>query len=350
MARPWCGSERARVGLSLGGVLTVSDGTGFFLITPNGVAGSLSASVALEGVAGVSFSGTFAVADQQHRRPPSTRASRSAPAPSGCNCPPGRTSGSRASAISLTIAGQTLSGNVAFERFTRPNGTTFVRVGLNGVRLAIGDGTNDLLTVSDGAGSLVITPAGHRRIVLRHRGAQRPRRDAQRHHPRRHQPHRSARRRDVRRRRPDSPRCSSRPATYLRVIATGVDVGIAGLRLSGNFLFEQGTTPAGLTFLRIGMTNVEIAIGDGGTDLVRVTVTTGEPRGPQRRRLRRLQRHRERRHPGCHAGRNVRRRVQHIDVARRPRRAARPSRRRRCGCPPAASRSTSPASRSASPV
>ena len=46
----------------------------------------------------------------------------------------------------ITLFGQTLRGNFVFEQFTRADGTTFVRVGMSGVSLALGDGASDILT------------------------------------------------------------------------------------------------------------------------------------------------------------------------------------------------------------
>ena len=147
----------ANVHITLGGVVAVTNGTGFFLITPSGIAGQVSASVALTGITGVSFSGTFGLAINNTASEIDERIQVGA-ATVRLVLPIGPYLRVEGTGILLTIAGQSLSGNVAFEQLTGPNGA-FVKVALSEVELAIGDGTKDLLTVSNGQGAVVIYPA-----------------------------------------------------------------------------------------------------------------------------------------------------------------------------------------------
>ncbi len=143
------------VGIDLGdGLLTVTNGTGFFVVGPAGIAGTLSATLAIDPSTGVTFGGTFGVSinntptaiDESILVGASTLRLR---LPAG---PYLRVEGT---GVVLGIAGQSLSGNVAFEQLTI-DGAPVIRVALSDVTLAIGDGTTDLVTVSDGRGSILI--------------------------------------------------------------------------------------------------------------------------------------------------------------------------------------------------
>ena len=58
--------------------------------------------------------------------------------------------------IVITLAGQRITGDLVLEK-ARSNGADVVRVGLRNVSAAFGDGTTDLVTLSEGVGLLVIT-------------------------------------------------------------------------------------------------------------------------------------------------------------------------------------------------
>src|SRR4029079_11575979 len=119
-------------------------------------AGSLSAGVALTGITGVTFTGTFGLAINNTTAAVDESIQVGA-ATVGLQLPAGPYLRVEGTGIQLTIAGQSLSGNVAFEQVSR-GGRTLVRVALSDVNLAIGDGSTDLLTVSGGQGSLLIYP------------------------------------------------------------------------------------------------------------------------------------------------------------------------------------------------
>ena len=150
------------VGLSLGGVVTVSEGTGLFLIAPDGIAGELSADVALN-IPGVTFEGSFGIAiNTTSRAVQSTimlaNDTLSIDLPSG---PYLRVEGL---SITLGIGGVVLSGDVAFEQVTEdgPDGlpntaddVSETRILFNNVSLDLG---GDVLRIFDGSGALVIVP------------------------------------------------------------------------------------------------------------------------------------------------------------------------------------------------
>jgi hypothetical protein len=107
----------ARVGLSIaGGLVTVTNGTGLFVIAPGGIAGSLSAGVSL-GVTGVSLSGAFAL-ELNTTAQAVTESLAVGAGTVAIDLPAGpylRVSGT---GVALTIAGQTLRGDFSFERTT----------------------------------------------------------------------------------------------------------------------------------------------------------------------------------------------------------------------------------------
>src|SRR5207245_2599598 len=60
----------------------------------------------------------------------------------------------------LTVLGQTLSGNFIFEQLTVAGGEKITRLAVDQVSLSIGDGTTTFLAIDQGRGSLFISAAG----------------------------------------------------------------------------------------------------------------------------------------------------------------------------------------------
>ena len=63
--------------------------------------------------------------------------------------------------VELTVLGQTLSGNFAFEQITSTDtatstSRTITRIAVSSVTLRLGDGTTDFVTLTEGQGSFVI--------------------------------------------------------------------------------------------------------------------------------------------------------------------------------------------------
>ena len=280
----------ANVGLNLAGVVVVSNGAGFFVITPAGIAGELSATVSLNNVPDVSFSGTFGV--QLNNTGIAINESIQVGAGvSTLALPAGPFLRVTGDDIILSVAGQTLRGNFAFEQFTRADGSIFVRAGTNGVSLAIGDGANDILTLTNGAGSLVILPDDAATAGVDESGIA------------------GSFSGDVT---IDIPGVSlsatltvnlnqtaaaisesfvvggtattlELPAgNFFEVVGEDIELVIAGQTLSGNFTFRQSTETIDLgagasaqSVLFISFSEVELGLGDGTTDFVRVNA---EPR------------------------------------------------------------------------
>ena len=69
-----------------------------------------------------------------------------------------------ATGLRLTIAGQTLTGDFAFEKVTSTPASgparTVVRVGAANVSLRLGDGAADFVRVTDGQGALILSNGG----------------------------------------------------------------------------------------------------------------------------------------------------------------------------------------------
>ncbi len=258
------------VSIALGGVVSVTNGTGALLLTPAGVAGQLSASVALTGIAGVSFSGTFSLAINNT----SSAIDETIQVGAGTlrlQLPAGPYLRVEGTGIQLTIAGQRLSGNVAFEQITRPTGT-IVRVALSDVSLAIGDGTNDLLTVTGGTGSLLILPGG---VAGSFSG------DVALHIPgvnlsatvqvSINQISPSTEVHETFTVAGQAVNLDLPAGPYFRLSVTNAVLSFAGLELSGDFSFEQGGT-APDSYLAITISDASLVIAGG---LVAVTVASG---------------------------------------------------------------------------
>src|SRR6185369_7804146 len=56
---------------------------------------------------------------------------------------------------------------------------------------------------------------------------------------------------------------------------TNLNVTVFGQSFSGNFAFEQVTKPGGQKIIRIGLTNVHLAMGDGANTFVELNGGTG---------------------------------------------------------------------------
>ena len=135
--------------LKLGGtlanpILTVSQtGVATFVLTPFGIAGSLSASVALA-VPGVSFTGAFAVS------------LNTMPVPAA-GLPAGPYLRVESASASLTVLGQLLTGSFSLEQVTTALGLKAVKLAVSGISVSLAGG---LVSVHQGFGLFVITPQG----------------------------------------------------------------------------------------------------------------------------------------------------------------------------------------------
>jgi len=139
--------------------VVVTKGTGLLIITDKGIAGSLSARVEIQNIENVSFEGIFGIAvntmDQEvHEAFTLGQTLVSLDLPKG---PYVKVEGSD---IALTVAGQTLKGNFAFEQKTEENGSKTITVTASDISLRFGDGKTDFVVVSNGYGTIVIDENG----------------------------------------------------------------------------------------------------------------------------------------------------------------------------------------------
>lgn len=147
------------VSLNLGGdAVRVADAAGFFLLSPTGMAGSISGTVSLT-VPGVNFAGNFAVEIN------TTAASVDETIQVGGQTltlqltagPFVRVTGE---GVTLSVLGQTLTGNFSFEQVTAAGGEKLTTVIASNVSLSLGDGTTSFVSVTNGEGALLLTSAG----------------------------------------------------------------------------------------------------------------------------------------------------------------------------------------------
>ncbi|MEQ1861602.1 MAG: LEPR-XLL domain-containing protein, partial [Chthoniobacteraceae bacterium] len=257
----------SNVSLSLGsGLVNVTNGSGFLLLTTAGVAARFGGTVAVT-VPNVAFSGAFTVEinntfDAVNQSIAVGGGVQTLSLPAG---PFLRVTGED---VSLRVVGQTLRGSFTFEQVA-----TKVRVGVRDVSLALGDGAKTFLSVTNGAGVFVMTPAGlagrvsgdvavtipnvelsaSLAVAINNTNAE------------------VNETFDV----AGIPTTLTLPAgPFVRVEGNGVSAMILGQRLGGNFSFEAtGTVPNRV--VSIAASNVSLALGDGTTDFVTLTNGSG---------------------------------------------------------------------------
>ncbi|PYQ02014.1 MAG: hypothetical protein DMF83_24450, partial [Acidobacteria bacterium] len=270
-------------------MLVVHNGEGVLLILPAGVAGRLSAQVGLAANSGVSLRGSFSLEFN------TTSAAISQTFRIGANTtvldlvagPFLRVSGDD---VSLVVAGQTLSGNFAFEQITTgrgqdgipgtPDDILALRIAATDVSLSLGDGSVSILSATSGSGTFLIidragSPSPGRGIAGRLSAT-------------------------VALRGVPGVSLSGTLAVeinntgeeidqvffvgglpvpfkieagnFVRVSGTGVRVDVLGQTLTGNFAFEERTVDKTVT---VTFSEVEFGLGDGTRDFVRVTKGAG---------------------------------------------------------------------------
>ncbi len=257
----------ANVQLSLGDgatpVVQLTNGVGELLVTSTGLAGGFGGTVALN-VPGVQVAGTF---DLLVNTTPTAVAGPFALSGgrSIASIPAGPYLKLTGTGVSLTIAGQTLSGDFSIERSTTGSATV-TRITASNVSLSLGDGTTTYLSLRQGEGSLLVTAAGL---------AGRISADVQTSNV----PGFALSGRLSIAVNTTSAAAEGLPAgPYLRVEALGVTAAFLGQTLTGDFAFERTTkaTAAGTTpVVRIGATNVAFALTAGGQPVVSLTGGTG---------------------------------------------------------------------------
>ncbi|HSF99150.1 MAG TPA: VCBS repeat-containing protein, partial [Ornithinibacter sp.] len=211
--------------LSFEGVGALLSGVeGIFVLAPGGLAGSLRGTVNLSGVLpdGVTFSGTFGLAINRTAGTVTESVTVGGQTLS-LDLPAGPYLRVFGEDIQVALFGQSLTGNVAFEQVgTGPTATT--TISFSEVELRLGDGTTDLVVLSNGEGTFTLSsfdPPG--------------------------------------------------PTTAVRVMVGSMSVDVAvnvpGVTLGGTFALEIDTTP-GASKLRVGGIGLTLEIGGqrlGGT-------------------------------------------------------------------------------------
>ena len=123
--------------------LSLIDGQGALTISPAGIVGSLSATVQTLAIPGVTL-GAVAIA----LNTTSTAAQ---------GIPAGPFFGVEANGASVSVGGQTLSGNLAIQVSTASGGATVVAIAVSGASASFGGG---LATLTNGSGALLVSTAG----------------------------------------------------------------------------------------------------------------------------------------------------------------------------------------------
>ena len=151
----------ANVGLSLGdgtNGVSITNASGALVLSPNGIAGRVEGTVALT-IPDVTFAGTFGIAVNSSNAPVSETFMLGDDLVN-LDLPVGPYVRVEGTNVELTIAGQTLTGNAAFEQGVDADGGTVVTVALTDVSLSLGSGTDPIVSVTNGQGAFLITDAG----------------------------------------------------------------------------------------------------------------------------------------------------------------------------------------------
>ena len=256
----------ANVGLRLGtpdrDIVVVTNGSGSFQILPGGIRGTVTATVAID-IPGVAASGTFSVQIDTTITPSSLRVT-------GTN-------------VSLTVAGQTIAGDFTFEKATS-GGQPVIAIaitgadddgdGTPGAKVVLGDGTTTFLTIKNIRGAILVTNAGiaadmTAAVVLGPALAQNLTLNTGPISLVVNTTNVAVNRTFT---------IGANPAITLNVAAgpylrvqigtptTKAKLAVFGQSIEGVFLFEQQTTKAGAKVIRIGMTGVNLFLGDPGVD------------------------------------------------------------------------------------
>ena len=265
------------VGLSLGSdpqnpLVSLTNGQGALLVTSAGIAGQIGANVATN-IPNVTFSGAFSLSIN------TTNAAVDESFLVGgqtvlLTVPAGPFVRVDGTGVKLGVAGQTLTGDFAFEQTTDSANNKVVKVGVANLGLRLGDGTTDFVVVSGGNGALVISPAGFAGTLAATVALNIPGVTfsgtlsvsiAQTSAPL-----------DETITVGGTPIEISVPSagSYVKVSGTGVQLGLLGQTLSGDFAFEK-VTEGNASRVVVAANNVSLNLGDGTTNFVVVTGGSG---------------------------------------------------------------------------
>ncbi|MCX8155585.1 MAG: hypothetical protein N3J91_03895 [Verrucomicrobiae bacterium] len=142
-------------GASASNILTVSNGSGAFILSQGGLAGTATATVGVN-AAGVSVGGTFTVRINDRNAAVSETVDVGG-APVTVNLPAGPYVQVRGQGVTLTVLGVGLNGDFSFEQKNTLSGSRVITVTAANVSFNFG---TSLLTASNGAGLFMMTDAG----------------------------------------------------------------------------------------------------------------------------------------------------------------------------------------------
>src|SRR5206468_10983824 len=146
------------LGAGAGDLLTVSDASGAIFVMPASVFGGFTVAVALN-VPGISFSGTLKF--QLNTGPMAVHETlRVGVVPVQVQLPQGPYLRVAGTGVGVTVVGQTLSGDFAFERTLDAGGHAIVRLHASNVSAGLGGNGTPVLALTGGSGNLVVTSAG----------------------------------------------------------------------------------------------------------------------------------------------------------------------------------------------
>ena len=239
------------LGAGAGDLLTVSDASGAIFVMPASVFGEITGAVALN-VPGISVSGTLEI--QLNTGPMAVHETlRVGVVPVQVQLPQGPYLRVAGTGVGLTLVGQTLSGDFAFERTLDAGGHAIVRLQASNVSAGLGGNGTPVLALTGGSGSLVVTSTGTAgqlsgNVVLNVPGVSLSGTIA------------------LSVNTTAAPANGLPPGPYLRVeagtAASAATLSVLGQQLSGRFAFEEIRNSLGQRIVRMAATGVEMSFAN----------------------------------------------------------------------------------------
>ncbi len=278
------GQKLVRVGVANGslslanGLVTAGSISGAFLVTPAGVAGTATAVVQAGAGTGVGIAGTLTLTVNTTGARVDEVVSVGSQsvaivAPAG---PYVRFSGT---GLVLTVLGQRISGDLSVEQLTTTSGTKVVKLALANAEIALGDGRQTLISLTGGQGSLLVVDKGSgvKGVAGRVSGTV-----ALQNVPGVSLSGTIALELNTTGLLVDesfsvggfTTQLKLLAGTYVRLAGTGVTLTAGGVTLAGDFTFSRDTTGP-TPVVTVAFAKVEIGLGSGGTNFVRVTNASG---------------------------------------------------------------------------
>ena len=257
-------------------LLQVNNGTGLLILTPAGIAGTFSGSVALN-VPGISLSGTLRVSVNTNSAPVNETFMVWSP---DADLEPRRAGTSirvEGPALRCTFWDNRFAGNFALEQMTLARERRLrkvVRIAATNLSVDLGDGVNPLVHVSNGQGFMLLRADGlagtfTADVSLNVPGVTLTGTLGVKINTTSTEVHEGFLVGDV------TVALDLPTGPYLKVEGTTLQLSMLGQTLAGNFAFEESTTAGGAHVVRVAASNLELELGDGSRSLVRLTNGTG---------------------------------------------------------------------------